>query len=62
MTHRSRLIRVVGADDTNMRRLRALERYRDYEFRPLLTEKQTKGRLPVPLGVLVGQAIAELER
>lgn len=62
MMHRSRLIRVVGADETNMRRLRALERYRDYEFRPLFTEEQIKGRLPARLEVLVGQAIAELER
>lgn len=54
------MIRVVGADEANLRRLRALERYRDYEFVPLYTDAEMKGRPPEPLEHLLSRALSDV--
>lgn len=58
-SHRNE-IRVVGADDANMRRLRTLDRYQGYTFVPLLRHEELHGRLPRPLSVITQEALVEL--
>ncbi|MFW5686146.1 MAG: ATP-grasp domain-containing protein [Spirochaetota bacterium] len=55
-----RIVRVVGADDVNLKRLRTLERYREYEFKPLFTEAEVKGDVDRPLPELAQIALERL--
>lgn len=57
----SRDIRLVGADEHNLRRLRRLTKYHEYEFSPLFTRDEIRGRLRAPLRVLLDEAIAEVQ-
>jgi biotin carboxylase len=60
MMHHMHEIRVVGADDLNLRRLREVERYRDYDFVPLFQREELTVPLSRALPEMIDEALAEL--
>ncbi|MFW5783318.1 MAG: ATP-grasp domain-containing protein [Spirochaetota bacterium] len=53
-------IRVVGADDLNLDRLREIERYREYDFVPLCRHEELRSPLSRPLPRIIDEALGEL--
>ncbi len=60
-TSTSRNIRVVGADEHNLRRLERLTKYHDYQFTPLFQRTQLRGDMSLPLPVLLDEAVAQVQ-